>query len=719
MSGQLLQAASTAAQSYQHMLAQQALGGFHAKSDMANCLLPLLDALQWDGNPRRLAEALPYFADDLDLTGLLNIMASLNFNSRNLRLGILDLERRLAPCLFLPDDGAALVVTSLHTDGSVDVYDGGTNRRFRLDRPEMQGTAHFFTASKPDQQQTAARGGWFRTVIERFRPLFWQVLLVTLILNVVSLATPLFVMAIYDKVVSTGSLAMLASFSMGVSLALVADFVLRAFRARTLAFVGARLDNILGNNILQQLLSLPPAFTERASVGSQIARLKDFETVREFFTGPLALVVMELPFAAFYYFVVFLLGGIVAIVPVIGTLVFLLLAWLMQPVVRKNVAATSLAAGRRQELLIEILGKMRAVKLSRGDKTFKERFRELSANAAYNSFRSSLLTQAIGLLSNIIIVSSGMLTIALGVIGVIDGNMTMGNLIAVMMLVWRALSPLQTLLSLLPRIETVRNSIRQIDGLMALKPEGSGIASRFARGVRGHVSFSHVSLRYDNESDPALMGVSFEVQPGELVAIVGPNGSGKSSVLKLLLKLYNNQAGSVRIDGTDIRQIQSDELRAAISYVPQTCKLFFGPISQNMRLINPIATDAEIRWACMQAGVWDEIMALPRGIETRVGDGATEHLAAGFVQKLSLARAYVKRSPIMLLDEPVNGLDYEGDQQFMATIESLRGLSTIFIVSHRPSHLKMADRILVFDGGTLRLAGPSAEVLPRIPADLS
>lgn len=719
MSGKHLRAASTAAQSYQHKLAQQALGGFRAMSDMANCLLPLLDALHWDGNPRKLAEALPYFANDLDLTGLLNIMASLNFSSRNLRLSIVDLERRLAPCLFLPDDGAALVVTALYPDGSVDVYDGGTGRRYRLDRPETQGTAHFFTASKPDQQQTAARGGWFRTVIDRFRPLFWQALLVTLLLNVVSLATPLFVMAIYDKVVSTGSLPMLTSFSIGVSLALAADFILRAFRARTLAFVGARLDNILGNNILQQLLSLPPAFTERASVGAQIARLKDFETVREFFTGPLALVVMELPFAAFYYFVVFLLGGVVAIVPVIGTLVFLLLAWLMQPVVRKSVAATSLAAGRRQELLIEILGKMRAVKLSRGDRTFQERFHELSANAAYSSFRSGLLTQVIGLLSNIIIVSSGMLTIALGVIGVINGDMTMGNLIAVMMLVWRALSPLQTVLSLLPRIETVRNSIRQIDGLMALKPETSGTASRFARGVRGHVSFSHVSLRYDNESDPALMGVSFEVQPGEVVAVVGPNGSGKSSVLKLMLKLYNNQAGSVRIDGTDIRQINADELRAAISYVPQNCKLFFGPISQNMRLINPIATDAEIRWACMQAGVWNEIMALPRGLETRVGDGATEHLAASFVQKLSLARAYVKRSPIMLLDEPVNGLDYEGDQQFMTTIESLRGLSTIFIVSHRPSHLKMADRILVFDGGALRMAGPAAEVLPRIPADLS
>jgi len=174
----------------------------------------------------------------------------------------------------------------------------------------------------------------------------------------------------------------------------------------------------------------------------------------------------------------------------------------------------------------------------------------------------------------------------------------------------------------------------------------------------------------------------------------------------------------VKIDATDIRQIDPIEMRHMISYTPQQCNLFFGTVAQNLRLSHPTATDADIRWACDQADVWEEIMSLPRGLETRIGEGASEHLPTSFVQKLSLARGYLKRSPIMLFDEPVNGLDFEGDRTFMQSVENFRGQSTIFMVTHRPSHLRVADRILVFDGGYLRLAGPAEEVRARIPPDL-
>lgn len=152
--------------------------------------------------------------------------------------------------------------------------------------------------------------------------------------------------------------------------------------------------------------------------------------------------------------------------------------------------------------------------------------------------------------------------------------------------------------------------------------------------------------------------------------------------------------------------------------MPQVCNLYFGTIAQNLRLAVPTATDSDIRWACEMADVWDEIQALPRGMETRVGDGTADHLPTSFIQKLSLARGYLKRSPLMLFDEPVNGLDFDGDRQFMQAVEFFRGQSTIFMVTHRPSHLRFADRILVFDGGYLRLAGPAEEVRARIPPDL-
>ncbi|HSV29741.1 MAG TPA: lantibiotic ABC transporter, partial [Candidatus Omnitrophota bacterium] len=241
-------ASQQAIEHYEQQLQQNALGGFTAASDLAACLLPLLKSLGWRGNPRHVAEALPHFANDLDLTGLRNVMAHLNFSSRPEKIVLAELDPRLTPCLFLPDDGHALVVKAV-ADGKFEVFDSAQGATVTMDSPRMRGTVYFFSPIQADAQ--VQRVGWFRTILDRFRPLFWQVFFVTLLLNIVSLGTPLFVMSIYDKVIGTGSMSMLASFSVGVCMALVFDGILRAVRARILAFIGARLDNIMGNNIFQ------------------------------------------------------------------------------------------------------------------------------------------------------------------------------------------------------------------------------------------------------------------------------------------------------------------------------------------------------------------------------------------------------------------------------------------------------------------------------------
>jgi ATP-binding cassette subfamily C protein/ATP-binding cassette subfamily C protein LapB len=712
----LIKASPQAIEHYEAQMAQSALGGFTAASDLAASLLPLLKALGWKGDPRHVAEALPHFANDLDVTGLRNVMSHLGFSSRPERLVMDTLDTRLLPCLFLPDGKPALVLQKLES-GTATVFDAGAGETRTLQAAGVKGTAYLF--SKIATDAGPVRQSWFKGVIERFRPLFWQAFFVTLLLNLFSLSTPLFVMSVYDKVIATGSLGMLTALSIGVGMALVTDSILRSVRARILAFVGARLDNIMGNNIFQHILSLPPGYTERATIGAQVSRIKDFESVREFFTGPLATVFMELPFAIFYFAIIGMLGGILALVPVISTALFVVIGMLIMPVVRKNVSIASRAASRRQEFLVETMGKMRAVKLAAGEHTWVERYREMSARAAMGGFKNGIFASVITTGSNMLIISSGLVTIMIGVLGVIDQSMTIGGLIAAMMLVWRVLSPLQTGFTMIQRVEQVRGSIRQIDGLMQLRPERDPKAMVAPlKNVKGRVVFSRVSLRYTNDADPALVGISFEVEPGEVVAVTGRNGSGKSTILKLLLGLYAPQAGSIRIDASDIRQIDPVEMRHAIAYVPQVCNLFHGTVAQNLRLANPTATNADIRWACEQADMWDEIMALPRGLETRIGDGAADHLPTSFVQKLSLSRAYLKRAPIMLFDEPVNGLDFEGDRTFMQAVETFRGQSTIFMVTHRPSHLRIADRILVFDSGYLRLAGPAEEVRARIPPDI-
>lgn len=703
-----------------------ALHALRAETDLSNCLIPLLEALGWRGHPRHVAESIPHFIDSIDITSLRNVMANLHYESWPVEIRIDRIDPRLMPCLFLPNEGDAMVVLGLEPE-TVRVYDGGAQQYTEIPRKRLRGTAYFFNAVEEDTMQPVqAKVGWFRAVGERFRGLVYQTLGLTLLLNVLALATPLFVMAVYDKVVPTGSMETLGYFAVGVGIAILCDLIIRGIRARIMSFIGARLDNIVGNAVFQRILFLPPTFTERATVGAQVARIKDFENVREFFTGPMALTFFELPFTTIFIIVIAVLGGPVAIVPIVMVILFILLGAVIQPLIRNSVARAARGASRRQELLIETLGRMRTVKHAGADDTWMERFREYSAKATLNSFYTSQYASLMQTISTVLMTASGLATIAFGVFRVLGGHMTIGALVASMILVWRVLAPLQTAFISMTRLAQVRSSIGQINALMNLKPERepNKLVTPLKR-FEGRVSFSRVSIRYSPEADPALVGVSFDVQPGEVVVIVGGNGSGKSTVLKLLMGMYLPQAGSIRIDDQDIRQLDVIELRHAIAYVPQVFEFFYGTIAQNLRLTNPTASDEELRWAVAEAGCLEDVLALEQGsgkwrrtgFDVRIGDSVAGQIPTSLLQRLNLARGYLRRAPVMLFDEPGNGLDFTGDQAFMRKVDRLRGTTTVFIVTHRPSHLKMADKILWLDSGHVRAFGPADEVQGQMPKE--
>jgi len=702
-----------------------ALHGLRDKTDLSNCLVPLLRALGWRGHPRHVAESIPHFLDSLDITAFRNIMANLSYESWPIEISLGRMDPRLMPCLFLPMNGDAFVAKERNGD-VVEIYDGGAEAEKSVSARDIKGTAYVFhhLEEESGRQQMQQRLGWFRMVIERFRTLGYQVLGLTLLLNLLALATPLFVMAVYDKVVATGSIETLGYFAIGVGIAILCDLVIRGVRARVLAFIGARLDNIVGNAVFQRILFLPPAFTERATVGAQVARIKDFENVREFFTGPMALTFFELPFTTIFIIVIATLAGPLAVVPMIMMAIFIILGFVIQPLIRDSVAKAARGGSRRQELLVETVGNMRSVKTSGAESKWLERYREYSAKSSLNSFYTAQYSALLNTLSSVLMTASGLATIAFGVFRVLEGDMTIGALVASMILVWRVLAPLQIAFISMTRITQVRSSISQINGLMNLKAEREPDTTvQPLKRFEGRVSFSRVSLRYSPDADPALVGVSFDVEPGEVVAVVGGNGSGKSTLLKLLAGLYVQQAGSVRVDDQDLRQLDVIELRHAISYVPQVYTFFYGTIAQNLRLTHPTASDEELRWAADQAGVLDDILALEQGsgkwkrtgFDVRIGDSASAHMPTSLLQRLNLARGYLRRAPIILFDEPGNGLDYEGDQTFMKKVERLKGNTTVFIVTHRPSHLRLADKIVWMDTGHVRAVGPAEQVREQLP----
>lgn len=701
--------------------------GLAVPNDLSTCLQPLIRALGWKGDPRHVAEAVPHLKGTLDVTGFLNVMGNLNYGCRWTEIRLDGIDARMVPCLFVPKGRPAVVVLGTES-GSLRIVDGGTGRVTESAPPAWQGTAYFFTpVEERETGPKAADKGWFWTTIRRFRGLVYQLLGVSLVLNLLTLATPLFVMAIYDRVIPTGSMPTLTYFGAGVLIAMASDLMLRTVRARVLAFVGARLDIILGSAVFKQILLLPPSLTEGSTIGAQVARLKSFEAVRDVFTGPIALILLEFPFVVIFIVAIAVLGGPIAAIPVLMIGLFALLGLVMVPMVRSAVGDTAKATSKKQEFVIETLSQMRAIKYNGAEAVWLERFRDLSAKCAMDGFRSAQVASLISTLSHVLMVAAGVATIGFGVVRVIGGDMTLGALVAAMILVWRVLAPLQTGFLVINKLSQVRSSIRQLNSLMAMRPERApGAVPAPLRNIRGRVSFSRVSFRYSADADPAIVGATFDIEPGEVVAVVGANAAGKSTLLKLLLGMHAPQAGSILIDNRDIRQVDPLELRHAIGYVPQNCRFFYGTIAQNLRLANPLATDEDLRWAAERAGVLDDILGLEQGsgqwrrsgFDVRIGDSSSRQLPASLQQRLNLARAYVKRAPIVLFDEPGAGLDYVSDQKFIESVGQLKGAATVLVVTHRPSHVRAADKVIWLAGGQVMAAGPAKDVIKRMPGGI-
>ncbi|MBI5938329.1 MAG: ATP-binding cassette domain-containing protein [Betaproteobacteria bacterium] len=685
---------------------------FKEPSDLAVCLPALLKATGWRRSPRDMAETLPYFADTLDLTGFDNAMAQLGYSSHHVPCRLSELDARSLPCLFLPRKGPAFVVLA-RKGGNLLVTDDAVSMPREIKADGSQGNAYFY--SKLDEAAANQRD-WVRATIWRFRPLIIQAGLASIISGLVIVTSSLFLMAVYNKVIPSGSLDTLAYMAVGVLIALVIGGFFIVLRSRILAYLAGRIEYLFGSTILQKILSLSPGLTERASVGSQIARLSTFEAIREPFTGPMAATLLELPAILVILITLGIINPLSLPVFAVITLIYFGLYWWVEPISARLVSESGRTSTRRNEFIVEMINKMRTIRECGATHAWLDRFRDISAQATMATFKAERQSALLVGLSYGIMMLSGLVIVTFTVPATLNQTVGPGALLASMILMWRVLSPMQTAFINTPRIERLRSAIRQIETVMRIKGERQDTAvSPVGRELKGKIDFGRVSFRYSPTVDPALVGVSIAIQPGQIVAITGRNGSGKSSLIKLLLGLYQPQAGSILIDDIDIRQLDPIELRRLIGYAPQEPQFFRATIAQNLRLARPDATDEEVLEALEQAGALEQVLALPRGLDYRVGDNASAQIPSSLRGKLALARAYLTKAPIMLFDEPGAGLDNLGDTKFMEMLKRFRGNTTVLFITHRPSHMRLADSILVFDSGYLRASGLPDEIL-KAPA---
>jgi ATP-binding cassette, subfamily C, bacterial LapB len=682
------------------------------------CLDPLLRSFRWRGNPRQLAEAKG--SDGCaDLLDLRNAMANLDFGSRVAAATLGDIDPRLLPCLFIPYGAGPLVVIEAgRTAGALVCFDGVVGTTRLVDDLDRGGTACFFTLDeRPSDALPTQRGSWLRTLLRRFKGTFLQLMGLSFFLSLLALLPAFFVQAVYDRVLATHERVTLAYLAIGIVFALLCDTALRLVRGAVLAHVGARIDFLIGTSAIRKLLSLPLARLEKSAIGVQIARLRDFEGVRSMFTGPSALALLELPFVFVFVVAIAAIGGWLALVPVGLALVIAGLGFFAVRYARATIGRSVASQGDQQSLLVELLSNMRAVKVGAAEAIWLERFRERSAEVAFINLKQARISALAENIAQAINVVAGAATLAIGAALALDGAVSIGALIASMTLVWRMLAPFQALFMTMTRLEEVKGAVHRIDQMMTLPSEGliDGGRPRAARGRRfaGRITFQRVVLRYAPHHEPAIGGVSFDIKPGEIVAVTGGNGCGKSSILKLVAAAYQPQVGAVLIDGVDTRQLDPVDLRQSMAYLPQQSDLFAGTIADNLRLARPGATDDALRGAAAKAGLLADIEALPAGFATGIDD---QH-SAGFARRLALARTYLMDASIILLDEPGVPLSPTGEDLLLSQLDILRGRSTVMLATHHPDHVRAADRVIVLKQGAIVHDGSPQELMAKLAGE--
>lgn len=702
-------------------LRNDTLDDFHDDSPYASCIIPLLKELGWHNYARELLEALPHYSNKIDLVDLRNILVTIGYDSTPKKTLLKDIHSELYPCLFVSDAGTVKVLLN-RENLKISSFNAQTEEYEVIQPSNIKGTAYVFTDTHPSHGMTANSSGdaWFYKLLSRFKHLIIHLLAMTCLINFVALSVPLFIMVIYDKVIGAKSAETLPYLISGVAVLLVADLVLRYLRAQLLGTIAGRIDYLIGTETFRQLLFLPPVYTERSTVAAQLSRLRQFDSVRDFFTGPNAALTLEIPFAVLFISVIALLGGWLAITPVFVIIAFIIFGSFWMPYSNSQVIQSGIAKTNKENMLMQSMDGRSEIKAIGGESVWWERFRETSGDSVMTSYKTFIASSVLSNVSQTLMTLGGAATVGFGTLMVINGDMTIGALIATMALVWRVLSPLQSAFLSFFKFEQLSKSITQINQLMKLKAEQhSGQSSLLLAELDGHINVDRVSFRYGPEDDPALLGVSFEVKPGEMVAICGNTGAGKSTIIKLIAGMYRPQAGSFSIDDLDIRQLNAMDLRRAISYIPQVTHMFHGSIAQNMRLNNILATDDDLRRAADEAGILDDILSLPEKFDTRIGDNTAEHMPPGFLRALSMARAFVNPAQILLLDEPGASLDNESDQRLIKQLLKLKGKRTIIMVSHRPSHIRIADKAILMERGMVKHTGDTDTVINMILEDIS
>jgi ATP-binding cassette subfamily C protein LapB len=670
-----------------------ALGSFAPKSHYARCVLPLLDALGWKGDRNALAGALDEESASMDLDGLVDAMARLGFSPRAILLRAERVAPGSVPCLWRC--GGRLFVVAERSGKDMLVFDPRSGAY--ATRPARgSGRAWVFSRLGSDSLSLLRpRERWFSRLLARFKGVFLDAVLIQVFLTLLSFIPPLFALLVYDRVFKAEDALIVKSLALGIGIYALGSALTRFARGAMTTWLGSRLGRLGDSEVFRRILFLPPSIVESLPAEAQLARIEEFGTVCGFFSGPDFAALLDLAASPLLLLGLALVSGPMALVPLAAFGLSAALGFAARPLARISDEASAEASARRAGFLSDVARSLDTVRRSGAARLWRERLVSLSSEACSASYRASRLLGAVEIANGALASAATTVAVALGVGLVLAGDLTTGGLIASILLVQSISRTARSGFGVVAQLSSLSKSVARIDSLMKLEQEEGGESS--GPELLGALAFRQVTLRYRPEAAPALVDLDFEIPPGSVLILRGHDGSGKSSILKLALGFYRPQAGVVLVDGYDAAQLDPISLRRRVAYLPQSLALFPGSVAQNLRLSDPAASDEALAEACARAGVLDDLLSLPSGLDEDATGQRVE--AKGLGRGIALARAYLRPSRLLLLDEPERGLGPAGIDRLLCEIGRIRGNTTVVVASESPRLLEAADLALVLDRG--------------------
>ena len=554
---------------------------------------------------------------------------------------------------------------------------------------------------------------WFWGTLAENTSIYRDIMLAAFLINMFALAMPIFTMNVYDRILPNRSVETLWVLVIGVILVVSADFILRTMRGYFLDWASQLVDIKLSGRIMEQVLGT--RLEQRpSSVGSFASNLRSFETVRDFITSATITTLVDIPFALIFIGVMAWIDWPMIIPVILGAIIMLVYSFSVQTKMHELSETMFRAGAMRNATLIESLVGLETIKALGIEGHMQRKWEKSASYLTEVGGKLKLLSTSITNGANGIQQTVNVVLVLLGVYLVIEGDLTMGGLIACTMLAGRALAPIAQSAGLMTQYHNASTSLTSLEEIMnkpVERPEDSNFLSR-PRFV-GDIEFREVCFTYPGTDVDALKNISFKVKAGEHVAILGRMGSGKTTLHKLILGLYRPTSGAILIDGIDSRQIDPAELRRSIGYVQQDTNLFFGSMRDNITIAAPHAEDSQVLHAAKIAGIDEFINKHPKGFDMSVGERG-ETLSGGQRQGVGIARAMIDNPAIILLDEPTSAMDHSGEELVKKhLIEASEG-KTLMVITHRSSLFDLVKRIIVIDTGKVVADGNKEQVIEAL-----